>query len=131
MTHHAPAIGCCGPIETDAPVAVVVNPEARVNVACTGAPLGELTPGEWHTVDVAVVNDGFVTGPLTIDAHPVDGVDLDLPVHDLTGEPHQHTAFRVRLDGPAVADVTLTFRVLTALGGLANHSSVDLLLRAA
>lgn len=131
MTHRAPASGCCGPVETDAPIAVVVNPEARVNVARTSAPLGELTAGEWHTVDVAVVNDGFVTGPLTIEAHPVRGVDLDVPVYELTGEPRQNTTFRVRLENPTVADVTLTFRVLTALGGLANHSTVHLLLRAA
>jgi len=131
MVHRAPAAGCCGPVETDAPIAVTINPEARVNVVCTSAPLGELTRGDWHTIDVAVVNDGFVTGPLAIEAEPVRGVDLDLPVHELRGEHLQDVAFRVRFNTATVADVTLTFRALAALGGLANHSTVHLLLRAA
>ena len=130
MSHCAPAVGCCGPVETDAPIAVTINPEARVNVARTSAPLGGFTPGDWHTIDVTVVNDGFVTGPLAIEAEPVRGIDLDLPVHELTGEHRQNTAFRIRFRTAAVADVTLTFRALAALGGLANHNTIHLLLRA-
>ncbi|MFF0265435.1 hypothetical protein [Kribbella sp. NPDC004536] len=128
MTHQAPAIGCCGPVETDAPIAVTINPEARVNVARSGAPVGTLTPGAWHTISVTVVNDGFVTGPLAVEAEPVRGLELDLTVADLTGAPRQDAGFRVRLDEPTVVDVTLTFRALGALGGLANHSTVNLLL---
>ena len=128
MVHQAPAVGCCGPVETDAPIAVTINPEARVNVARSGAPIGTLTPGEWHTVAVTIVNDGFVTGPLAVEAEPVRGLELDLPHHELTGEHRQDAAFRVRLDEPTVVDVTLTFRALGALGGLANHSTVNLLL---
>ena len=91
MMHRSPAVGCCGPVETDAPLAVTINPEARVTVVRTGAPLGEPKPGEWHTVAVTVVNDGFVTGPLIAEAVPVPGVDWDLPVHHLTGEHRQET----------------------------------------
>jgi len=130
MIHQAPAVGCCGPVETDAPLAVTINPEARVNVARSGAPIGTLKPGEWHTLAVTVVNDGFVTGPLAIEAQPVSGVQLDLPVHELTGEHRQDAALRVWIDAPTVVDVTLTFRALGALGGLANHSTVNLLLSA-
>ena len=130
MMHQAPAIGCCGPVTTDAPLAVTINPEARVNVARGSAPIGTLKPGEWHTLAVTVVNDGFVTGPLAIEAEPVSGLQLELPPHELTGEHRQETAFRVRLDAPTVVDVTLTFRALGALGGLANHSTVNLLLSA-
>lgn len=130
-THRAPACGCAGPVETDAPIAVTINPEARVNVARTSAPIGELVAGEWHTIDVAVVNDGFVTGPLALEAEPVRGIELDLPVHELTGEHHQDASFRVRFDVPTTVEVTLTFRALAALGGLANHSTIHLLLRCA
>jgi hypothetical protein len=128
MAHHAPAVGCCGPVETDAPIAVTINPEARVNVARGNAPIGLLTPGEWHTLSVTIVNDGFVTGPLAVEAGPVRGLELDLPLHELTGEHRQEAAFRVRLDEPTVVDLTLTFSALGALGGLANHSTVNLLL---
>ncbi|WP_152691044.1 hypothetical protein [Jiangella alkaliphila] len=120
---------CCGPVDTTAPISVSVNPEARVNVARTATRLGALAPGDWHTIDVTIVNDGYVTGPLTIESDPVRGVELDLPVHQLTGEPRQDGGFRVRFDSPATVDVTLTFRALNALGGLATHSSLSLLLR--
>lgn len=124
-THMA---GCCGPVESDAPIAVTINPEARVSAVRTKAPIGEPKPGEWHTIDIAVINDGFVAGSLAIEADPVRDVQLDLPVHDLTGEHRQDAAFRIRLDTSAV-DITLTFRALTALGGLANHSTIHFLLR--
>ena len=129
MVHGEPA-GCCGPVETTAPLSVTINPEARVNVARTGEPVGTLTPGDWHTIDFPIVNTGYVTGPLVIEADPVRGLQLDLPAHELTGEPRQETAFRVRFDVPTVVDVTLTFRALGALGGLAIHSTVNLLLSA-
>lgn len=121
---------CCGPVDTTAPIAVTINPEARVNVARTATRLGALTPGEWHPIDVTIVNDGYVTGPLAIESDPVGGVELDLPVHELTGAPRQEGGIRVRLDRPAAVDVTLTFRALNALGGLAQHSTLSLLLRA-
>lgn len=130
MMHRSPAMGCCGPVETDAPLAVTINPEARVNVARTTAPIGELTPGAWHTIEVAVVNDGFVTGPLAVEADPVRGVELDLPALELTGEHRQAIGFRIRFETGDVVDLTLTFRALSALGGLATHSTVSLLLRA-
>ena len=130
LTHSAPACGCSGPVETQAPIAVTINPEARVSVARTTAPIGRLTPAEWHTIDVTLINDGFVTGPLAIETEPVPGIELDLPVHELTGEHRQDLAFRVRFNAPTVVDVSLTFRALAALGGLANHSTLHLLLRA-
>jgi hypothetical protein len=128
MVHGEPA-GCCGPVDTAAPISVTINPEARVNVARTATRVGSLTAGEWHTIDVTIVNTGYVTGQLLIESEPVPGVELDLPVHELTGEPRQEGGFRVRFDVPTIVDVTLTFRALGALGGLAIHSSLHLLLR--
>ena len=66
---------------------------------------------------------------MEIEGEPVPGVELDLPVHELTGEPRQDGGFRVRFGVPAIVDVTLTFRALGALGGLAIHSSLHLILR--
>jgi len=130
QTHHADACGCSGPVETNAPIAVTINPEARVNAARTTAPIGKLTPAEWHTIDVTLINEGFVTGPLAIETEPVPGVTLDLPPHELTGQHRQDIAFRIHFDAPTVVDVPLTFRALAALGGLATHSTIHLLLRA-
>ncbi|PZF80577.1 hypothetical protein [Jiangella anatolica] len=120
---------CCEPADTSAPISVTVNPEARVNVARTATRLGTLAPGVWHPIDVTIVNEGYVTGPLAIESSPVDGVELELPVHELTGAPRQEGGIRVRFDAPATVDVTLTFRSLASLGGLAQHSTLSLLLR--
>ncbi|WP_433003586.1 hypothetical protein [Kribbella sp. CA-294648] len=128
MVHGEPA-GCCAPVDTTAPLSVTINPEARVNVARTGSRVRSLAIGEWHTIDFPIVNTGYVTGQLVIEADPVSDVDLDLPAHELTGEPRQEGAVRVRFDVPTIVDVTLTFRALSALGGLATHSSLHLILR--
>lgn len=125
MTH-----GCCEPVETTAPLSVTINPEARVNVARTGNRVDSLPAGEWHAITFPIVNTGFVTGRLVIEAAPVPGVELDLPVHQLTGEPEQEGVVRVRFNAPTVVDITLTFRALASLGGLALHSSVNLILHA-
>lgn len=128
MTHRAPAMGCCGPVDSVAPIAVTINPEARVSAVRARTPIGEPKPGHWHTIDVEVINEGFVAGPLAIESEPVHGAQLDLPIHHLTGERHQTVAFRICLSA-SVVDVTLTFRALSALGGLANHSTVHFLIR--
>lgn len=122
--------GCCGPVDTAAPISVTINPEARVNVARTGTRVAPLHTGHWHPIDITIVNTGYVTGQLVIESSPVpSGVELDLPVHALSGEPRQEGGLRVRFDVPSIVDLTLTFRALGALGGLAIHSSLHLLLR--
>ncbi|HEY3556990.1 MAG TPA: hypothetical protein VGL05_05995 [Kribbella sp.] len=123
------ALGCCDPVETTAPISVTINPEARVNVARTGSRVESLTAGDWHTIEFPIVNTGYVTGRLEIEGDPVPGVELDLPVHELTGAPRQEGAIRLRFDAPTVVDLTLSFRALGSLGGLALHSSLHLILR--
>lgn len=130
MQHGAPTRGCCGTVETAFPIAVTINPEARVSAMLTGAALGEPMRDDWHKIDIAILNEGFVTGPLAIEAEPASGVLFDLPVHELTGQRRQDGAFFVCLTTVSVADVTLTFRALSAIGGLANHNTIHLLLRA-
>ncbi|GAA0963511.1 hypothetical protein GCM10009554_83020 [Kribbella koreensis] len=126
---HGEAAGCCGPVETTAPISVTINPEARVNAARTGNRVASLSSGEWHTIGFPIVNTGYVTGRLVIDAGPVPGLELDLPVHELSGLPRQDGEFRVRFGVPATVDLTLTFRALDSLGGLALHSTLHLILR--
>lgn len=127
MSYRASA-GCCGPVESEAPIAVTINPEARVSAVRTNAAIGEAKLGEWHTIDIAVFNEGFVAGSLVIEAEPARGIQLDLPVSELSGEHRQDTSLRIRLDTSAV-DLTLTFRAITALGGLAKHSTIHFLVR--
>ncbi|MDX3005089.1 hypothetical protein PWY87_25665 [Kribbella solani] len=118
-------------METDAPIAITINPEARVNVTRTTAPIPTLTPNEWHPIPITLTNEGFVTGPLSITTDPVPGLDLDLPTPTITGAPRQDLAIHARLHSPTTVDISLTFRALNALGGLATHSQIHLLLRAA
>jgi hypothetical protein len=63
MTSPSHAHGCCGPVESEAPIAITINPEARVSAVRTSTRLGHPKPGEWHKIPVTVINQGFVTGP--------------------------------------------------------------------
>jgi hypothetical protein len=117
--------------EVTAPILVTINPEARVTAEATAAPVPRAAVGEWVETPVAILNEGFVTGDLTIEATPPAGLELDLPSTLLTGEHLQFAAFRYRLVGSNPVDVSLRFWALGALGGLADKNTLSLLLRAA
>lgn len=127
-TAGEPTEHCCAPTGVSAPISITINPEARVNVARTQAPLPACTVGEWVRVPIRVINEGFVTGPLVGEARPVAGVALDLPAYALTGA-DQDLTFGLRCDGPGLAEIELRFLALAALGGLADHATVTLLVR--
>jgi len=97
--HHTHDHGAAVPTETTAFV-VTINPEARVDVRRTDKIIGPFTAGEWIVVPVLIANEGFVTGPLQILSTPVDGVEVDAPLTELTGGPTQETAFRIRFLEP-------------------------------
>lgn len=124
-----PGCACCTPATTDAAFAVTINPEGRVEARRTDVEVEALRLGEWATIGVAVVNQGYVTGPLQLRWSTVPGVEVDAPDVQLTGAPRQDTEFRVRLAEPAAADLTLRFWALGALGGLANKNTSYLYLR--
>lgn len=124
-----PGCTCCTPIETGAAFVVTINPEGRVDAARTDAPIAELSPGEWVDIDVMIMNQGHVTGPLQLRWSTVPSVELDAPDTQLTGAPTQDTRFRVRFAEPGAADLTLRFWALGSLGGLANKNTAYLYLR--
>lgn len=124
-----PGCTCCTPVPTDAAFVVTINPEGRVDAVRTDVTVDALRPGEWATMKVAVVNQGYVTGPLQLRWSTLPGVEVDAPDTQLTGEPRQDTQFRVRLVAPAAADLTLRFWALGTLGGLSNKNTAYLYLR--
>jgi hypothetical protein len=124
-----PGCACCTPVATDAAFTVTINPEGRVEARRTDVEVEALRPGEWATIGIAVVNQGYVTGPLQLRWSTVPGVEVDASDTQLTGAPGQNTEFRVRLTEPAAADLTLRFWALGALGGLANKNTSYLYLR--
>jgi hypothetical protein len=127
-----PGCACCtcsATAETDAAFAVTINPEGRVEAHRTDVEVEALRPGEWATIGVAVVNQGYVTGPLQLRWSTVPGVEVDAPDVELTGAPSQDAEFRVRLAEPVAADLTLRFWALGTLGGLANKNTAYLYLR--
>jgi hypothetical protein len=124
-----PGCACCTPVTTDAAFVVTINPEGRVEARRTDVEVEALRPGEWATVGVAIVNQGYVTGPLQLRWSTVPGVEVEAPDTELVGEPRQDTEFRVRLAEPGAADLTLRFWALGALGGLANKNTAYLYLR--
>lgn len=125
-----PGCSCCTPAVEDAAFVVTINPEGRVEAARTELPVAPVRPGEWAEIDVAVLNQGYVTGPLQLRWSRLPGLEVDAPDTELTGAARQDTRFRVRLDAGA-ADVTLRFWALGALGGLANKNTAQLYVRTA
>jgi hypothetical protein len=125
----APGCSCCAPADTDAAFAVTINPEGRVEAARTDVAVDALPPGEWATIRVAVLNQGYVTGALQVRWSPLPGVEVDAPDTELTGESIQDAEFRVRLTEPGAADLTVRFWALGSLGGLANKNTSSLYLR--
>lgn len=124
-----PGCSCCATVATDSAFVVTINPEGRVEAARTDVAIDALRPGEWATIGVAIVNQGYVTGPLQLRCSPVPGVEVDAPDTQLSGAPSQDIEFRVCLAEPGAADLTLRFWALGALGGLANKNTAYLYLR--
>lgn len=130
MIHqHDRTGGCCGPVTSVAPLAVTINPEARVSAVRTSTLIAAPTANEWFTLPIEVRNEGYVTGLLSLSTAPSPDLEVLTPPCLLTGEQSQFAALQLRMR-EQVVDVTLTFRAESALGGLANHSTVDFLLRA-
>lgn len=130
MNHQCgPNCSCCV-VDSDAPIAVSINPEARVTAQRTAAPLDRGHVGAWTDLPYTVMNDGFVTGPLVIETWPVDGLEIDAPQLELTGVANQRGLLHIRLAYPGSVDITLRFWSLGAIGGLANKNTVTLLYRA-
>ena len=86
MVHGEPA-GCCGPVDTTAPISVTINPEARVNVARTGSRVESLTIGDWHTIEFPIVNTGYVTGLLVIEGDPVRPTETQMSPGSCSTQP--------------------------------------------
>jgi hypothetical protein len=124
-----PGCSCCTPTTSDAAFVVTINPEGRVEARRTDVEVDALRPGEWATIGVTVVNQGYVTGPLQLRWSSVPGVEVDAPDAQLTGASRQDTEFRVRLVEPVAAELTLRFWALGTLGGLANKNTSYLYLR--
>ncbi|MFC7624091.1 hypothetical protein [Microlunatus sp. GCM10028923] len=126
-----PGCSCCTPAVDDAAFVVTINPEGRVEAARTELAVAPVRPGEWAEIDVAVLNQGYVTGPLQLRWSRLPGVEVDAPDTELTGAARQDTRFRVRLADRGAADVTFRFWALGALGGLANKNTAQLYVRTA
>jgi hypothetical protein len=124
-----PGCTCCTPAPTNALFLVTINPEGRVNADRTDVGVDALHPREWATIPVAIVNEGYVTGPLQIRSSSIPGVEIDAPETELTGAATQDIQFRIRFTEPGAADLTLRFWALGALGGLANKNTAFLYVR--
>lgn len=99
-----PGCTCCNPAPTKAAFVVTINPEGRVNADRTDLGVDVLRPLEWATIPVAIVNEGYVIGPLQLRSSSIPGVEIDTPDTELTGAPAQDTHFRIRLTAAALVE---------------------------
>jgi hypothetical protein len=95
------------------PVVVTINPEARVSVALSRSLLPAPSSADSVTLQVAVLNDAFITLPLeAVLLDPVHaGVTLEFPRAALTGQPREHRTLTLRMERQGPVDITVGFRL--------------------
>jgi hypothetical protein len=127
--HHHMMMGAARP--TDAPIAITINPEARLSVALGGALPAPVSCGEPAELTVAITNQGFVTSQLEaafVGDAPA-GATLDFHPVPLTGAPNELRALRITLTHPGATDLTIAFHARHEAPDLGERDRVHFLLR--
>jgi hypothetical protein len=110
--HHDHAAAAGNPATGSAHIVVTVNPEARVS-AVRGRPLPLQQCGTPVAIEVAVVNQGFVTAPLRALLVGDGGVHarLGLEPRRLTGRSTESRLLRLEPIGRTPLDLTIAFSI--------------------
>jgi hypothetical protein len=94
-----------------APITITINPEARVSVILGGTLPPPVSCGQPATLQVRIINQGFVTSLL--EAELVEdipaGATLEFHPQPLTGVPEELRQLRITLTKPGLTDLTIGF----------------------
>jgi hypothetical protein len=116
---------------TDPPIAITINPEARVSVALAGALPPPSPCGKPTELRVAITNQGFVTSQLEaafVGDAPA-GATLDFHPAPLKGAPHELRSLRITLAHPGATDLTIAFHARHEAPDLGERDRVHFLMR--
>ena len=120
-----------GPLPSEAPIQITINPEGRVSVTLGG----DLPPPARHGTHIefriAIVNQGFVTSRLEAQmvGDPPASATLDFHPAPLTGVPRETRTLRITLPKAGQTDLTIAFRLHNETPDLGGRDRIHLLLR--
>ena len=131
-THHDHHImEQSAPAQSDPPLKITINPEARVSVVMWGnlpppVPCG--TPADFF---IKIINQGFVTAHLEAqlvgDAPP--GTVLDFHPDPLKGIPEETRIMHIKLAKPGTTDLTIAFKAHHEIPDLGGRDRVHFLMQ--
>ena len=129
--HDHPIRGVSAASPGDPPIAITINPEARVSATLAGTlppPVPCGTPAE---LAVKVVNQGFVTAPLeaVLAGNVPEGATIDFRPEPLSGAPEELRSLRIVLTHPGVTDLTISFKARNEIPDLGGRDRIHFLLR--
>lgn len=116
----------------DAPIKVLINPEARVSVSRNDrVPLPTAACGQVMSVPVTIVNQAFLTAPLEVrlvEPRP-RGVALAFSPQPLLGVATEHRVLQLTLTDPELVDITVAFGTKNNIPDLGGRDRVHFLLQ--
>jgi hypothetical protein len=114
---------------TEPAIQISINPEARVSVVRAGALPPSVPCGTPASLEIKIVNQGFVTTPL--EARLIDapaGASLDFHPEPLKGMPQERRTLRITLIRPGETDLTVAFKAHRAIPDLGGRDRVHFLM---
>lgn len=118
-------------VRTDhAPIAITINPEARVSVVWVGGVLPSVPCGSPANLRVRIANRGFVTSRLKVESvgEVRDNIKVDFEPSPLQGIPEEVRNLRITLTKPDPTDVTLAFKLLNETPDLGGRDRIHFLM---
>lgn len=132
QSHHIQEHEADSTPSDEAPIEVLINPEARVSVSRNERlPLPMAACGQVMNVPVTIVNQAFLTAPLEVrlaDPRP-RGVVLAFSSRPLLGVSTEHRTLHITVVNPDLVDVTLAFRTRNNIPDLGGRDRIHLLLQ--
>jgi hypothetical protein len=131
-THHDHHImEQSAPSQSDPPLKITINPEARVSVVMWGNLPPPVPCGTPADLPIKIINQGFVTSHLEAqlvgDAPP--GTVLDFHPDPLKGIPEETRIMRVKLAKPGTTDLTIAFKAHHEIPDLGGRDRVHFLMQ--
>lgn len=122
--HHAAPEAITSP--DDPPIRITINPEARVSVVLTNAPILAGRCGGDSEVNVRIINQGFITARLEAElvGSPPPGTAVSFDPDPLKGVAEEFRKLRLTLTRPGPTDLTITFHAKNGIPDLGGRDRI-------
>jgi hypothetical protein len=117
--------------QSDPPIKITINPEARVSATLGGALPPPFFCGRPATLSVKIVNQGFVTSRLEAElvGEVQAGATLEFHPTPLEGIPEELRELRITLAKPGSTDLTIAFHSHNEAPDIGGRDRIHFLMR--